>query len=206
VGVICDKEAAVRKQFGSLLVEERLEALKSFRSRRSFSLNEFLDLCQITYRAPCDSTSIDAPAQSIDLHVSFRVLEHVPQEVIPQIIKEGNRLVAEDGVFVHRIDYSDHFSHSDPSISKINFLQFSDKEWDRYAGNRYMYMNRLRHDDFLALFEAVGHQTLLVEPDVDARCLGLLTSGELRVDAKFASKSAETLATTGAWIVSRKQR
>ena len=50
------------------------------------------------------------------------------------------------------VDYSDHFSHSDQTISSINFLRYSDDEWQRYAGNRYMYMNRLRHDDVLALF------------------------------------------------------
>lgn len=205
IGIICNDEKKVRKQFGSLLVEERLEALKAFHALASFSMDDVLDLCRITYRAPCDSAKSGVAEKSVDVHVSFRVLEHVPPQVLPAILEEGNRVVAEGGVFVHRIDYSDHFSHSDPSISKINFLQFSDKEWDRYAGNRYMYMNRLRHDDFLELFETAGHRLLTVEPDLDARCLESLRSGEFRVDEKFRSKPPEMLAITGAWIVSTKQ-
>jgi hypothetical protein len=106
-------------------------------------------------------------------------------------------------LFVHRIDYSDHFSHSDASISPINFLQYSDAEWARYAGNRYMYMNRLRHDDFLALFESAGHRILAAAPAVDARSLDLLETGRLRVNKRFEKKSHETLSIWGSWIVSQ---
>ena len=52
-------------------------------------------------------------------------------------------------------------------IYPINFLQYSDAKWDRYADNRYMYMNRLRHDDFLALFHSSGHKILATEPAID---------------------------------------
>jgi hypothetical protein len=31
---------------------------------------------------------------------------------------------------VHNIDFTDHFSHSDPSISSVNFLQFSESQWN----------------------------------------------------------------------------
>jgi hypothetical protein len=33
----------------------------------------------------------------------------------------------------------------------------------RYAGNKYMYMNRLRHDDFLDLFKSFGQKIIEVE-------------------------------------------
>jgi hypothetical protein len=65
-----------------------------------------------------------------------------------KIINEGNRILSEEGLFVHLIDCSDHFSHNDKSISRINFLQYNVTQWNKLAGNRYVYVNRLRHDDF----------------------------------------------------------
>ena len=53
------------------------------------------------------------------------------------------------GLLLHMVDHSDHFSHADSSLSPIHFLQFSDAQWQRYAENRYSYVNRLREDDYL---------------------------------------------------------
>ena len=121
-----------------------------------------------------------------------------------QILEEGNRIVRDDGLFVHRIDYSDHFSHSDKTISSINFLQYSDAIWDRYAGNRYMYMNRLRHDDFLAVFQAAGHRIMADTPKVDQRALQILRDGSLPLSERFVSKPPDVLSIRGSWLVSRK--
>ena len=68
-----------------------------------------------------------------------------------------------DYLFIN-IDYSDHFSHSDKSISSVHFLQFSDGKCNKIAGNRYMYMNRLRHDDFVSLFQDLNNHILINEP------------------------------------------
>ena len=102
------------------------------------------------------------------------------------------------------IDYSDHFSHSDPGISRVNFLQYSDSEWARYAGNRYMYMNRLRHDDVLELYESTGHRILSATAPVDERSRWLLESGRLRVHERFSRKPLEVLSIWGSWIVSQR--
>jgi hypothetical protein len=102
------------------------------------------------------------------------------------------------------IDYSDHFSHADESISAINFLQYSDTEWSGYADNRYMYMNRLRHDDLIRLFESSGHRVLAVTTDVDDRARALLEAGALSVDERFRDKSHDILGIRGSWVVSEK--
>lgn len=115
---------------------------------------------------------------------------------------EGNRVVRPDGAFIHRIDYSDHFSHSDKSITPVNFLKFSAAEWDRISGNRYMYMNRLRHDDFLDMFKSANHCILLNEPNLDQELLSAIEQGKLNLHDDFHGESSETIATTGAWLVS----
>jgi hypothetical protein len=53
------------------------------------------------------------------------------------------------------IDYSDHYSHADPAISRVNFLRFSDRQWQPYQ-SRMLYQNRLRHSDYRRIFEESG--------------------------------------------------
>ncbi|WP_333676336.1 hypothetical protein [Dyella sp.] len=201
---IADHEGELRTLFGPLLNRKRFEALLEFERQELFNLQHLLDLCHITYIAPGDAAHTGLGADEIDFHTSFNVFEHIPHTVLVAILDEGNRIIRSDGLFVHRVDYSDHFSHSDSHISPINFLQYSDVQWERYAGNRYMYMNRLRHDDFLALFESVRHTILAAEPTVDASSLQLLRDRRLTIDARFGGKTDEVLATTEAWIVCAK--
>jgi hypothetical protein len=195
----------VFRVFGPLLDKSRFEYLLDFHKNKAFSIDSFLELCQVNYIAPGNAADTALQEQSIDFHTSYTVFEHIPSGILKAIVAEGNRLISDDGLFVHRIDYSDHFSHSDKEISAINFLRFTDSEWNRLAGNRYMYMNRLRHDDYLALFEASGHEILLSRPDVDKRALNLLRQGNFQVDDRFRLKSEQVLSITGSWIVSRKK-
>ena len=74
-------------------------------------------------------------------------------------------------MFIHRIDYSEHFSHSDSSISSLKFLKFNANEWKKYDDNRNMCMNRLRHDDYLEVFENGDYTVLKGEPIRDENIL-----------------------------------
>ena len=84
----------------------------------------------------------------------------------------------------------------------INFLKYSDNEWKRYTGNRYM--NRLRHNDFIRLFESVKHSIVEAQPNMDQHSLELLRSGSLQLNERFISKSEDVLAIKEAWIISQK--
>lgn len=194
----------VRRLFGSLLNEERFDDLLTFIDHQRYATPAFLDLCRIDYIAPGDATRTGLADGSVDFHTSYNTFEHIPPDVLRDILAEGNRIVADDGLFVHRIDYSDHFSHSDDSISSVNFLRYSDDEWQRWAGNRYMYMNRLRHDDFLDMFEEARHAVVESEPVLDPEALAVLRSGQLPLYDRFAGKPTDTLAIASSWLVSRK--
>jgi len=195
----------VEQLFGDLLNQKRFNKLVHFCKNQSFSTDSFLDVCQIQYIAPSDASKTELKENSIDFHTSYTVFEHIPPMVLKKIIQEGNRIICKEGLFVHRIDYSDHFAGTDKKISAINFLQYSDYEWNKYAGNRYMYMNRLRHDDFLNMFKSSGHEILLNKPDIDERSFYLLKTGNFQVNEKFITKSKEMLSITGAWLVTQKK-
>ena len=202
---IYENKVEIQNLFGSLLIKERFDKLQQVTSRGSrFSVSEILDLCKVDYIAPGDAADTRIPEQSIDFHTSYTVFEHIPLAGLERILKEGNRIIKKNGLFVHHIDYSDHFSHSDQNISAINFLQYSDNEWNRFAGNRYMYMNRLRHDDFINLFESVGHQIIVDQPYTDKRSQRLMRNGSLQLNKRFKSKSVDVLTITEAWIISSK--
>lgn len=202
---IANNREEIEQIFGTLLVEERLQDLLKFFKNNSFSIRSFLDLCRIEYIAPGDAANTNLPPGSIDFHTSYTVFEHIPFDVLKNIINEGNRVIKGNGLFLHKIDYRDHFAQSDKSISLINFLQYSDDEWAKYAGNRYMYMNRLRHDDYLSLFHAAGHRILETEPVTDSRSQEVLRSADFSLDQRFTGKSEEVLSTVGSWIVSQKK-
>ncbi|MEA3458136.1 MAG: methyltransferase domain-containing protein [Candidatus Thermoplasmatota archaeon] len=196
---ISENKEKILNLFGSLIDKKRFDELQSLSRNSHFSVSAFLDLCQVDYVAPIDAADTRFSEQCIDFHTSYTVFEHIPLEVLKQILNEGNRIIKNNGLFVHRIDYSDHFSHSDKSISAINFLQYSDNEWEKFAGNRYMYMNRLRHDDFISLFKSVGHHIMECQPNTDQRLQKSLRNGSLQLDNRFSSKSEDVLAITGAW-------
>jgi hypothetical protein len=157
-------------------------------------------MMNIRYLAPADASCLDLLPQSIDYQASRSVFEHIPPEILKDILLEGKRPSNRGGLSIHVIDFSDHFSHSDSSISAINFLRFSESEWKRYAGNRYAYHNRLRIDDFIDLFNNVGLKVLFLETCIDQTALEKLKKG-FSLDEKFSSKSEETNTTSSATIV-----
>ena len=202
---ISEHKEEIHYVFGSLLEKKRFDHLLAFSRNPNFSTREFLDLCQTVYFAPGNAASTGLASLSIDFHTSYTVFEHIMPEVLKQILEEGNRLVKSNGMFIHQIDYSDHFAHSDEKISAINFLQYSDDTWKRYAENRYAYVNRLRHDDFISLFQSVGHRILAAETCIDRCSQKILRNGIFKLNERFNTKSEEILSVSDALIVSRKE-
>ncbi len=164
------------------------------------NLQRLLAVMDIRYLAPADASCLALESENVDYHVSLDTLEHIPPETIGRIFKEGRRVLKQKGLFVHGIDFSDHFSHSDNSISGVNFLQFTENEWRKLAGNRYMYQNRLRIDDMADLFQKANLDILTADAKIDTEVLERLKNGFM-LDERFKSKSIDVNATTRAWIV-----
>lgn len=189
--------------FGSLLLKERFDKLEHFYSNNcKFSITEILDLCCIDYIAPGDAGNSKLLDHSIDYHTSYNVFEHIPKEILADILNEGKRIIKINGLFIHKVDYSDHFAYSDQSISAINFLQYSDEKWKNIAGNRYMYMNRMRHDDFISLYQSASLHIIESRPSTDKCSQDLLKNKSLLLYDTFKLKRADILAIKHAWIVS----
>lgn len=164
------------------------------------SLGEVLSLTNIRYLAPADAGRLDMKDRSVDFHFSYTVLEHIPAGELTRIFREGRRVLKPDGLFVHCIDFSDHFAHSDRSVSTLNFLQFSEGDWKRLAGNRYMYHNRLRVDEFRELAAESGLEILALDARVDEAAMEVLRNG-FPLNERFRDKDLQINAATEAWLV-----
>ncbi|HEX8492706.1 MAG TPA: methyltransferase domain-containing protein [Pyrinomonadaceae bacterium] len=174
------------------LFQERLRQLIELQG----GTNELLRLANIKYVSPADATRLDFPDQSFDFHTSHAVFEHIPPDAIKGILREARRLLQPQGLLMHIIDPSDHFSHDDASITAINFLQFSEREWKKLAGNKFMYHNRLRAFEYLEMFEQAGVRILRQSQAIDNQSLASLRNG-FRLDSRFQQILPEELAVTG---------
>lgn len=115
-------ESLYSNKTNSIILNERLDLLSKYWS----TLRKFIKMANIQYLAPADAANTNLLNNSIDCHISTNTLEHIPNEVLKNIFIEAKRILKDKCVVIYFIDMSDHFQHQDNSISRINFLRFSD--------------------------------------------------------------------------------
>lgn len=156
----------------------------------------------IDYRAPCDAQQTGLPAGAVDVITSTSTLEHIPFESIVGILDESYRILRPGGMLSFEIDYSDHYSHGDRTIGPYNFLQYTDADWRRYNPALH-HQNRLRHPDYLAMFDAAGFELL----EADARAPDEVRREQLRalrLAPRFETYDEDDLAVLEGWFLLRR--
>ena len=141
-------------------------------------------------------------SESIDFYISYSVLEHVNKKIINKILSDSKKILKKTGLQIHFIDYSDHYAQTDKKISRLNFLKFSDWFWNIFSSNYFMYVNRLRHDDFLEIFKMNDLDVLDEEVFRDSNFLKFKKN--YKINSKFANKDEKILNIIGAWIILQK--
>jgi len=132
-----------------------------------------------------------------DFICSNNTFEHIPADILKGILSSFWRLLHPQGLMSHFIDLSDHFAHFDQSITIYNFLQFSQKTWDR-IDNSIQPQNRLRWRDYVEMYQSIG-----VPIDLEATRPGdqnLLKTVHLHPE--YAGYTAQELAISHGYIVS----
>ncbi len=109
----------------------------------------------ISYRAPYDAKATRLAAGSMDFISSTATLEHIPVSEISLIFNECYRILKTGGIMTATIDYVDHYSYFDKTISVYNFLKYPASVWQIY-NPCIQYQNRLRHKDFLKIAKSAG--------------------------------------------------
>ena len=193
-------ESLYSNKINSVLLNERLDLLSKYWS----TPQQFIKMANIQYLAPADAANINLSNNCIDYHISTNTLEHIPYEVIRNIFIEAKRLLKDNGIAIHFIDMSDHFQHQDNSISRINFLRFSDNDWTNIAGNQFAYCNRLRANDYLNFFNELRFDIVNVEKIIDENSMNRIKMG-FQVNEKYNSYNLEDICTTSLKIMLRKK-
>ena len=133
----------------------QISKVVNLRSVEKILTHESLAEYGIEYRAPYDAAKTDFDDKSINACISTNTLEHIPKASIVSIFSELYRTLTADGIVSARIDYSDHYAHTDKKISMLNYLKFDETGWKKYNHNCH-FQNRLRHYDYLAIFKQTG--------------------------------------------------
>lgn len=152
----------------------------------------------IDYKAPCDPRRTGLSCDAVDCITSTSTLEHIPLSELKLVIQECHRLLSPTGVLSLIIDYADHYSYFDSTISPYNYLQYSDRIWSLFSPSLH-YQNRLRHRDYLDLLRATGFELL------EERRFGTNSQAvqQLALAQRFKTYTLEELAVGSALIVAR---
>jgi hypothetical protein len=114
-----------------------------------------LDEFGLEYLAPFRVDAI--PDGSLDFVISRTVLEHIPPADLLQLHTQLRPKLSANALIVHCIDHSDHLEHRDKSISRINFLTWSEQKHKIVNRLTKEGENRLRHHEYRELFEKAGY-------------------------------------------------
>lgn len=166
---------------------------------RTLELPGLLAALGLDYLVPFDPAAV--PGGSIDIIVSRAVLEHVPETVLPDMLAQFRRMLAPGGFMLHRIDMSDHWEHADKSISRLNFLRYSDAVWRLTQFNPQNVQNRLRRIDYVRMFERAGFRDVSATGEPHGPSLAAL--GDLALAPRFRETPAEELAVIDTTVVAR---
>jgi hypothetical protein len=159
------------------------------------TLNE-LNNYGIDYRSPYDASKTELNSRSVDACISTNTLEHIPIKSIKSIFIEIKRILKDTGIVSAKIDYSDHYAHTDSKITRLNFLNFSDSEWKKY-NHKYHYQNRFRHYEFKKLFNECGFRVVSEELIFNEKDI----SEDLLF--KFKDKDSSWQATSAHWVLKK---
>jgi SAM-dependent methyltransferase len=200
IAFIRGHRAEVQTLFGGRAHCDEFQRRFAILLRDDLDVPRLLEAAGIQYVAPQDARNLPLERETVDYHVSNNVLEHIPPHVLRDILFEGKRIVRRDGLLVHRVDFSDHFSEVDRRVSTINFLRYSEDQWQRFAGNRYNYHNRLRIDELESLIADTGLVIGGEQPEIDPVARRILESG-FALDPRFAGKPTDVNATESVVMV-----
>jgi predicted SAM-dependent methyltransferase len=165
------------------------------------SRQKILDEFKIKYVVvdSCGETAFQD--HEIDFIFSNNVFEHIPPDSLVYTLKECKRVLSEEGIMSISIDYGDHYCTFDKSITPYNMLKYSNKQWLKY-NHELHYINRLRHSDFVKLFERAGFDILEEDKKYPSDHRNVIAT--VPIHKEFLDKySFADLCVTGAFFVLR---
>ncbi len=181
--------------------QERLNLLINLNKKTLEEKVELLSHNGFHYKAPFKLPNQEFKLNYFDFIFTYDVLEHVPFEEILKLFQEFKLILSKSGYLIHRINYADHFAKSDKNISKINFLRFNKYFFNLIAGNKFMFMNRLRDCDFEKIFSDLNLEVVQKEQVRDSAIKELIVKKRIKLHKDFLDKNLNSLSTLASTFV-----
>ncbi len=118
------------------------------------TLDAFLSCGGIDYHAPADAAKTTNPSGSVDVYFSYAVLEHVPEHVIDDMIKEAKRVLSLVAFSLRCRTARSLCRHEWRQQGQLSSVP--EWLWAALVKNKFSYHNRLRERDFLERLGAAG--------------------------------------------------
>lgn len=135
--------------------------------------------------------------ESFDFAVSAGVMEHIYAKDAPAFVDGIASLLKPGGYSIHSINIRDHLRQYDTSVSRKQYLRYSDRVWRVCFQNDVQYINRIQRSEWLDLFKKVG--LVLAQEEVEMEDL----SG-LKVATAYHKYEENDLGCGGLELVHRK--
>lgn len=176
------------------------EAIKFTKNNSEEMFKNFFD---VFYIAPLDARNTNLKENSIDYCVTNAVLEHIPADIIYDIMKETFRILKKGAIMSNVIDYRDHFAYFDNTINFYNYLQFTGAEWKKMNPD-IMHQNRMRHKDYIKIINDIGFEIVKEEPAMPDDNL-MESLKKLKISEEFSSQyTFDEMKILGSQLVLRK--
>lgn len=167
---------------------------KDYRNlRQAPTLAAMLERARIRYLSPADARATELAADSVDVVFSNNVFEHVPGDILSGILCESRRILKPGGISMHSVNCADHYAYFDRNITFLNYLTYSDREW-QFWNNKIQYQNRLRPQDYIDLAVKAGLEVKLCKMRTREELLAVLS--RMQIAPEFQKYSAEQLCST----------
>ena len=144
-------------QISKLLGVNKLPFAKSIDDlKKNYNLN---------YLAPMSLSQIIKNKLQFDACISSTTLEHLSEEDLKKTFLLLKKIIKKEGIISAAIDYSDHYSHTDKNIDNLNFLRFTNDEWNKH-NTPMLFQNRLRHQDYRKFFKLNKYKIYEIKGEV----------------------------------------
>lgn len=165
-------------------IQNRYESI-----RVSGTIREMLASMNTTYHIGNLSEKNDI-RNKFDLFFSRSTLQRIPENLLSGVIEQAESMLEDGGVSYHIIDCKDYHSIYDKTLNPFAYLEYSDMIWRVLTGEKLSSQNRLRHIDFLRIFEQAGFKNIYEE------CLrfDIELVEELNLAKRFTSYSKDEIA------------
>ena len=175
-------------QISNILGKKNKGKIKNFNDLKTFY--------NIDYKAPCALESLKDINKKFDMCISTTALEHFTIDDLNKYLSDLKNVLTKDVLISSVVDYSDHYSHTDKNIGALNFLKYSEKNWEKY-NNSYLFQNRLRHQDYIKIIEESGYKIREIFK-------GKILKAPNKISNEFESENEETYFVSAYFLFEKK--